>query len=407
MLFSRFTSGSSYVNEQGLENLKLYRYQSVDLSWTTYYVLRHYWNWCVTLFPLWMAPNLITLVGFGFVIVNLGLLLYYSPDLATPAPAWVYFSSALGLWLYSTFDNVDGKQARRTGSSSPLGELFDHGCDALNCSLGGLLQAAGMGLGHTWYTVGIVLCTSLSFYLSTWEEYHTGVLFLGVINGATEGLILACTLIALSGAYGPHIYQLNARAVLGSWAPDLLPSSYTVVDCLIVFLISGTAFTHAPYCLSAVYRVCRAKNRSYALALLQLAPMALFLGCAYLWLASPDSFIFREQHLALFILTAGIAFGRIATKIILAHVTRAPFPWFTVQIVPVIIGAALVNIPRWVGQAPVLTAETEHYFLWACFTFAAVAYLHWALLVIDRFCTFLGIKCLSIPSSKVNSPKAQ
>lgn len=45
------------------------------------------------------------------------------------------FSYALCLWLYSTFDNVDGKQARRTGSSSPLGELFDHGCDALNCSV--------------------------------------------------------------------------------------------------------------------------------------------------------------------------------------------------------------------------------------------------------------------------------
>uniref|UniRef100_A0A453R2M1 Uncharacterized protein n=1 Tax=Aegilops tauschii subsp. strangulata TaxID=200361 RepID=A0A453R2M1_AEGTS len=26
-----------------------------------------------------------------------------------------------------TFDAVDGKQARRTSSSSPLGELFDHG----------------------------------------------------------------------------------------------------------------------------------------------------------------------------------------------------------------------------------------------------------------------------------------
>lgn len=36
-------------------------------------------------------------------------------------------SFALGLWLYSTFDNIDGKQARRTGSSSPLGQLFDHG----------------------------------------------------------------------------------------------------------------------------------------------------------------------------------------------------------------------------------------------------------------------------------------
>ena len=29
--------------------------------------------------------------------------------------------------FYKTFDAVDGKQARRTNSSSPLGELFDHG----------------------------------------------------------------------------------------------------------------------------------------------------------------------------------------------------------------------------------------------------------------------------------------
>ena len=27
-------------------------------------------------------------------------------------------------------DGIDGKQARRTGTSSPLGELFDHGLDS-------------------------------------------------------------------------------------------------------------------------------------------------------------------------------------------------------------------------------------------------------------------------------------
>jgi ethanolaminephosphotransferase len=31
---------------------------------------------------------------------------------------------------YIILDNCDGKQARRTGSSSPMGMLFDHGCDA-------------------------------------------------------------------------------------------------------------------------------------------------------------------------------------------------------------------------------------------------------------------------------------
>ncbi|KAJ1926877.1 hypothetical protein IWQ60_003427 [Tieghemiomyces parasiticus] len=397
MVLSRFTSGSSYVSKQGLENLKKYKYQAVDLSWTTHYILRHYWNWCVNLFPLWMAPNLITLTGLGFVVANLGFLLYYSPDLVGPAPAWVYYSSALGLWLYSTFDNVDGKQARRTGTSSPLGELFDHGCDALNCALAGLLQAASMGLGHSWHTVGIVFNTTLTFYLSTWEEYHTGVLFLGLINGPTEGMILACSLIVLSGWYGPQIYQANARTAFGNWAPSFLPADYKVADVATIMLLAGAVFTHAPYCLMAVYRVCKRKNQSYVVALLQLLPMTIFLGSAYLWLASPDSFIFSAQHLSLFILTAGIAFGRIATKIILAHVTQAPFPWFTVQIIPIILGAALTNVPRWLGQAPLLTAQTEHYFLWACFTFAAVAYTHWALLVIDEFCTFLNIKCLTIP----------
>lgn len=42
------------------------------------------------------------------------------------APSWVYYSFAFGMWMYSTMDNVDGKQARRTGTSSPLGELFEY-----------------------------------------------------------------------------------------------------------------------------------------------------------------------------------------------------------------------------------------------------------------------------------------
>ena len=32
--------------------------------------------------------------------------------------------------MYLVADNCDGKQARRTGSSSPMGMLFDHGVDA-------------------------------------------------------------------------------------------------------------------------------------------------------------------------------------------------------------------------------------------------------------------------------------
>jgi len=51
------------------------------------------------------------------------------------APSWAYFQAALGLFLYQTLDATDGKQARRTQSSSPLGELFDHGCDSMTQGL--------------------------------------------------------------------------------------------------------------------------------------------------------------------------------------------------------------------------------------------------------------------------------
>lgn len=95
------------------------------------------------------SPNLITLIGFSFNCAALALILYYSPDLQSPLPGWVCFLAAMAMWLYSTFDNVDGKQARRTGTSSPLGELFDHGCDALNCAVGGLVLVGVMGLGRT------------------------------------------------------------------------------------------------------------------------------------------------------------------------------------------------------------------------------------------------------------------
>jgi phosphatidylglycerophosphate synthase len=50
-------------------------------------------------------------------------------------PAWSYFLCGLGLFIYQSLDAIDGKQARRTNSSTPLGELFDHGCDAISTGL--------------------------------------------------------------------------------------------------------------------------------------------------------------------------------------------------------------------------------------------------------------------------------
>ena len=47
--------------------------------------------------------------------------------------AYVFY--AVCIWMYTALDAIDGKQARRTGTSSPLGELFDHGTVKNSCQI--------------------------------------------------------------------------------------------------------------------------------------------------------------------------------------------------------------------------------------------------------------------------------
>ncbi len=69
-------------------------------------------------------------------------------------PGWSLILAGLCLFAYQSLDAIDGKQARRTGSATPLGELFDHGCDAL--SVGEAMVVNKMEFITAW-------CTGLTF----------------------------------------------------------------------------------------------------------------------------------------------------------------------------------------------------------------------------------------------------
>ncbi|VUC35811.1 unnamed protein product [Clonostachys rosea] len=388
------------ISDDALLHLRSYKYSAVDKSPVSKYILGPWWNAFVKILPLWLAPNMVTLLGFCFILANIGLLLIYMPDLVGPGPSWLYFSFAFGLFMYQTMDNVDGKQARRTGTSSGLGELFDHGIDSLNCTLGSLLETAAMGLGTSKAGVYTALCPCLAMFFSTWETYHTHTLYLGWFNGPTEGILVACAVMAISGIYGPDVWTKPIAGLFGSQLPQVAEAigNTSVLDIWIPFIVGSLITGHIPVCVYNVVCARRAKGLPIAPVFLEWIPMAVYTLAIGFWVYSPHSTLMEENHLVLFCLTLSFVFGRMTTKMILAHLTRQPFPYWTVMLVPLIGGAILGNLP--VFGFPKVTPQVELYYLQAYFVFAMVVYFRWAYLVVNAMCNFLGINALTIPKEK-------
>jgi ethanolaminephosphotransferase len=338
---------------------------------------------------------MVTLIGFLFVIGNVGLQQIMDPDLTGPKQSWVYFSYAFGVWAYSTMDNIDGKQARRTGTSSGLGELFDHGIDSLNCTLASLLGTSGMAQGTSLNGVLTALIPTLPMFFSTWETYHTHTLYLGYFNGPTEGLLIASIILILSGSFGPQIWHQPIADLVGF--EDTL-GSWSINDIWAPSLLFIFFAAHMPGCISNVVAARRAQKLPVLPVFLEWTPMMIFVGSLVAWIGSPYSALVRDNHLALLCLTLSFVFGRMTTKMILAHLTKQPFPYWTMQLAPLVGGAIMVNLPYFGFDAP--SAEVQLYYMWAYFFFAMIVYFRWAFLVCSAICNYLGINCLTIPIEK-------
>jgi ethanolaminephosphotransferase len=254
-----------------------------------------------------------------------------------------------------------------------------------------------MGLGPTKTGAFIALVPCLPMFFSTWETYHTHTLYLGYFNGPTEGLILACSIMVISGFYGPQIWAQPVSALVGfhDLLGDISFRDLWVPTILIAFFVA-----HLPECIINVARARRKASLPMAPVFLDWTPMSIFCASIYAWLFSPHSSLLTHNRLLLFCLTMSFVFGRLTTKIILHHLTRQPFPYWTVLLVPLIGGALLANLPR-VGLPPV-SPELEAWYLRAYFVFALVVYMRWAFLVISKICAFLGINCLTIKAKKLD-----
>ncbi|CAH2242700.1 jg11430 [Pararge aegeria aegeria] len=147
----------------------------------------------------------------------------YSPDARQEPPRWACALCALGVFVYQSLDAIDGKQARRTGSQSPLGELFDHGCDSISTVFIALGACIAVKLGDypTWMFFQC-FCAMTLFYCAHWQAYVTGTLKMGRID-VTEAQYAIIVIHLISAILGPDVWttqvgSLEMRYSLGGVA---------------------------------------------------------------------------------------------------------------------------------------------------------------------------------------------
>ncbi|KAI1981105.1 Phosphotransferase [Ophidiomyces ophidiicola] len=389
-----------YIRQWNLNALREYKYSSVDKSLVSKYILKPFYsNVVIKCFPMSMAPNLITLTGFSFVVINFLTLLWYNSGLDTDCPRWVYLSWAIGLFLYQTFDAVDGAQARRTRQSGPLGELFDHGVDACNTALEVLLFAGAVNLGYTWLTVLALFGCLFTFYVLTWEEYYTQTLTLGIVSGPVEGILALCLVYIFTAIMGGgSFWHKPMLPTLGFPHIPLIPDHVYNLPFTSAWIVYGGVilFFNTAVSIYTVVEVRRKRSLNPWTPLLGLLPTAAvwFLVMSYLYLQP----VILKYHLVPFSLFVGMINAYSVGRMIIAHLVKTSFPYHNVLLLPLLLAvldsaATQAGLP-WGGYLGNSTYQVA--FVFGCLGLGVGVYGSFVYDVVTTICDYLDIWCLTI-----------
>ncbi|XP_059160717.1 ethanolaminephosphotransferase 1-like [Physella acuta] len=379
-----------YLSKEVLAGFDNYKYSAIDTSPVSNYLCHPFWNTCVKIVPLWIAPNLLTLSGFMLLLVSFVVMTYYDPHFYAacrdhpehpPIPNWVWLMGAVNTFLAHTLDGIDGKQARRTKSSSPLGELFDHGLDswatlflpvAVFCIFG--RGEHGVSVFRVFMcVVGIMVC----FVISHWEKYNTGVLFLPW--GYDIGQI-AMVIVYLITFFGGHdVWKF--RLPLVNWSP-----AETFEICLYL----GFFILTFPFTFHNIYRAYKDKSGkmlSFSEGMRPLVSTFILFTLMIYWAVVSSCEIIELQP-RLFYWTAGTAFSHIACHLIIAQMSSTRCELINTSLVPLITIVALVRFLN--------LGTTEIYLLWAYCIYITIKHCMFGIYVVREMCQHFQIQAFSL-----------
>ncbi|XP_026326984.1 cholinephosphotransferase 1 isoform X4 [Hyposmocoma kahamanoa] len=364
------------LNAAQLKRLSEHKYSCTSASILDA-CLQPWWCWLVSKTPLWLAPNLITILGLIVNIVTTLILVWYSPDARQDPPRWTCALCALGVFIYQSLDAIDGKQARRTGSQSPLGELFDHGCDSISTVFIALGACIAVKLGEypTWMFFQC-FCAMTLFYCAHWQAYVTGTLKLGRID-VTEAQYSIIAIQLLSATLGPSF-----------WASQV-GGGLEVRYSLALAALAATALTTGALA-AAIVRGGVGKNGSTVAGtsiLSPVIPFSLVVVPAFIIFQKSESHVY-ENHPALYIIAFGMVAAKVTNRLVVAHMTKSEMDYYDWSL----LGPAMLFLNQYFNNA-----LPEYYVLWLCTLWVCVDLVRYCGQICLEICEHLKIRLFKIP----------
>ncbi|XP_002120852.2 choline/ethanolaminephosphotransferase 1 [Ciona intestinalis] len=359
-----------------LKGLEKHKYSSSGSSLVEP-VMQVFWRWLIELFPMWIAPNMITIIGLIVNIVCSFLLMWYCPTATETAPSWVYFINCIGLFIYQALDAIDGKQARRTGSSTPLGELFDHGCDSVSCVFVALASSISMQLGdHTWVMFTMSVSSYFTFYFGHWCSYVTGVLQFGLID-VTEIQLFTMLIFFISGSFGPAVWS-SQIPVLG-YPLHVVPFIFVVVGCLVTYV----RFTRKIMNGGCGQNGSTIADTSVISPFFNIAVVVAF--C--MMIATQSKTMLFHNHPVLYLLFFGFVSAKVTNRLVVAHMTRSELHLLDTSL----LGPAALFLNQYFGFY-----VNEYFLLWICFIHSTFDFMQYMVQTYNQIADHLNVYIFSL-----------
>ena len=267
------------------------------------------------------------------------------------------------LFCYQTCDGTDGKQARNTKSGSPIGEIVDHGVDALVTSwYAAVIMSVTSTTFSEEYGFWFLTLAQCAFVASQLTLLHIGKQFIGQFD-SQEGQVFVQGLCLLSG-FGLRSYLWD----------DVLGRE--------LFTLGGHPWEGRDVILSAAILQMGRSVLAYGYDIVSFysSNKAIAKGKAAKKIESVRSFAYQATQLCIFVLLSRACYHRLeqwqwfflssfaiadlSNRVLVSRVVCVPTPWFTkcfgIMILAAFVGNDIKNVSGWVWVAAMAASHTGY-----------------------------------------------